>query len=195
MVVTLRRLLDMLRALAWAQPPPAMAPSRVCHGGIPVAIVRMRSRRSRRSRGTSLMDVLVGIVIAAVLLGIAVPTIPALMDPYRLSFAARVVASELSAARMRSIAQNRRHRLNFNQSAGTYQMQVETAPNTWAAVGGIRELPTGCAFGTIGSNPTFDTRGMLAQNHDIDVHSSERLKTVSVNILGNVQITAEAYEG
>lgn len=136
------------------------------------------------------MDVLVGLVIAGVLMGIAVPTIPALMDPYRLSFAARVVASELSAARMKSIAQNRRHRVNFNTSTGTYQLQVETAANSWTAVSGVRELPSGCGFGSIASPPTFDTRGMLAQGYDIQVHSAQTTKVVSINILGDVQVHA-----
>jgi Tfp pilus assembly protein FimT len=190
MVVTLRRFLDVLAALVRSRPAPALAPSRVCHGGTAVAIRGMRSRRSRRTRGTSLMDVLVGIVIAGVLMGIAVPTIPALMDPYRLSFAARVVASELSAARMKAIAQNRRHRLNFDTTAGTYQLQVETAANTWTAVSGVRGLPSGCTFGAIDSPPTFDTQGQLGQAYDIALHSASQTKTVSVNILGNVKINA-----
>ena len=188
MLVTLRRFFDMLRALVRAQPQPAMVPCRVRHGGTGVANRRMRSRRSRRTRGASLMDVLVGIVIAGVLMGIAVPTIPALMDPYRLSFAARVVASELSAARLKAIAQNRRHRVNFNTTTGTYQLQVETAANTWTAVSGVRELPSGCTFGTIASPPTFNTQGQLAQNYDITVHSASQTKIVSINILGNVQV-------
>ena len=136
------------------------------------------------------MDVLVGIVIAGVLMGIAVPTIPALMDPYRLSFAARLVAAEFSAARMRSISENRRHRLSFNVTARTYQMQVETATNTWSPTGGVHELPTGCTFGTIASAPTFDTRGMLNQAYDIAVHSANQTKTVSANVLGKVSISA-----
>ena len=135
------------------------------------------------------MDVLVGIVIAGVLMGIAVPTIPALMDPYRLSFAARLVAAEFSAARMRSISENRRHRLSFNTTTRTYQMQVETAANTWSSVGGIHELPTGCTFGTISSAPTFDTRGMLNQAYDITVHSASQTKTVSANVLGKVSVS------
>jgi len=137
-----------------------------------------------------LIDVLVGIMISAVIMGIAVPTIPSLMDPYRLSFATRVVASQLSGARMRAIAQNRRHRLNFDVDAGTYQLQVESAANTWTAVGGMHELPSGCGFGTIASPPTFDTRGILAQGYDIQVYSVNQSKTVSVNILGNVDIHA-----
>jgi Tfp pilus assembly protein FimT len=136
------------------------------------------------------MDVLVGIVISAVLIGIAVPTIPALMDPYRLSFAARVVASEFSTARMKAIAQNRRHRITFDVDAGRYQLQEETAANNWTAVGGVHELPTGCSFGEIATTPTFDTRGMLDQAYDIEVSSANQTKTVSVNILGNVQINA-----
>lgn len=136
------------------------------------------------------MDVLVGIVIAGVLMGIAVPTIPALMDPYRLSFAARLVATELTSARMQSIAENRRHRINFNTTARTYQMQVETATNTWAAVSGVQTLPTGCTFGTIASAPTFDTRGMLNQAYDITVSSASQTKTISANVLGKVSISA-----
>jgi len=190
MMLTLRRFLDALRSFACARRQPALVPSPVCHGGTAVAIRRMRSRRNRRTRGTSLLDVLVGLVIAGVLMGIAVPTIPALMDPYRLSFAARVVASELSAARMKSIAQNRRHRVNFNTSTGTYQLQVETAANSWTAVSGVRELPSGCGFGSIASPPTFDTRGMLAQGYDIQVHSAQTTKVVSINILGDVQVHA-----
>jgi hypothetical protein len=137
-----------------------------------------------------LIDVLVGIVISAVILGIAVPTIPALMDPYRLSFAVRVVGSQLSGARMRAIAQNRRHRVNFDVDAGTYQLQVESAANTWTAVGGMHELPSGCGFGVIASPPTFDAQGILAQAYEIEVHSVNQSKTVSVNILGNVEIHA-----
>ena len=190
MLVTFRRFLDMLRTLVRAQPEPAMVPCRVRHSGTPVASPRMRSRRSRRTRGTSLMDVLVGIVIAGILMGIAVPTIPALMDPYRLSFAARVVASELSMARMKAIAQNRRHRVNFDTTASTYQLQVETAPNTWAAVSGVRGLPSGCTFGSVASPPTFNTQGQLAQGYDIALHSASQTKTVSVNLLGDVQVHA-----
>jgi Tfp pilus assembly protein FimT len=190
MLLTLRRLFAVLWALVPPPWPPAVVPCRVRHGGTAVANHRMRNRRTRATRGTSLMDVLVGIVISAVIMGIAVPTIPSLMDPYRLSFAARVVASQLSAARMRSIAQNRRHRLNFDVAAGTYQLQVESATNTWTAVGGMHELPSGCGFGTIASAPTFDTRGVLGQGYDIQVHSVNQSKTVSVNILGNVDIHA-----
>src|SRR5678815_3672165 len=145
MTMTLRRFFDALRAWVQPRPQPVVVPCEARHGGTAVAI---RSMRRRRNRGTSLMDVLVGIVIAAVLMGIAVPTIPALMDPYRLSFAARLVAAELSSARMRSIAENRRHRLNFNTATKTYQMQAETAANTRSPAGGIHELPTGSSSGT-----------------------------------------------
>lgn len=187
MLLTLRRLFDVLRALALPRWQPALVTCRVRHGGTGVATTGMRRRRNR---GTSLMDVLVGIVIAGILMGIAVPTIPALMDPYRLSFATRVVASELSMARMKSIAQNRRHRVNFDVDAGTYQLQAETGVNTWTAVSGVRELPSGCGFGDVATPPTFDTRGMLAQSYAIQVHSSQQTKIVSINILGDVQIHA-----
>jgi hypothetical protein len=151
-------------------------------------------RQTRRNRGASLIDVLVGIVIAGVLMGVAVPTIPALMDPYRLSFAARVVASELTGARMKAIAQNRRHRINFDDTTGTYQLEVETAANVWAPAGGRRELPTGCTFATIATDPVFDTRGLLPASYDYSMSSANQTKIVSVNILGNVQITTQANE-
>ena len=188
MLSTIRRFLAVLGGRMGTFVPARLVPCGVRHGGTRVAIPGMR--RARRTRGTSLVDIMVGIAISAVLIGIAVPTIPSLMDPYRLSFAARALGSEMSTARMRSIAQNRRHRVIFDVTGRTYQLQEETAANTWTAVGGSRELPTGCTFGEIPSNPTFDTRGMLAQSYDIAVHSAAQTRTVSVNILGNVQIHA-----
>jgi hypothetical protein len=134
------------------------------------------------------MDVLVGISIAGVTLGIALPQIPAMLEPYRLSSAARVIASQLSVARMKAIAQNRRHRVNFDDGAGTYLLEVESAPDTWTAAAATHELPESCDFSEVESDPTFDTRGMLGQAFDVSVSGVEKSKVVSVNILGNVTV-------
>jgi hypothetical protein len=188
MLLTLRRLLDGWHVLvppAWR---PALLACRVRHGGTAVAMDRMRQRRTRTNRGTSFMDVLVGIAITGITLGIALPQIPQMLEPYRLSSAARVIASQLSLARMKSIAQNRRHRVNFDAGVGTYAVEVESAPNTWAAAGGTHELPESCGFSTVATDPTFDTRGMLAQEFEVSVSGAAQSQVVSVNILGNVTV-------
>lgn len=150
----------------------------------------MRIRRTRATRGTSFIDVFVGIAITAVTLGIALPQIPALMAPYRLSNASQALAAEFSVARMKSIAQNRRHRVNFDEGAGTFVLERETSANVWAADGGTQALPTGCSFGEVAADPVFETTGMLSQAFSVAVNGSGKSRTVSVNILGNVKIYA-----
>lgn len=137
------------------------------------------------------MDVLVGVAITTVTLGMTLPQIPTLMEPYRLSSATRVLASQFATARMKAIAQNRRFRLAFDGDAGTYRLEEEVAPNSWQHTNGYgrQQLPSGVSFSELAANPIYDSRGMLNAPFSVVVSSSEQSKTVSVNILGHVDIT------
>lgn len=189
--VTVRRLLDAVVGLVpgFSRPVPVAQPVRA--GGTAVAIERMRRRRGRDERGTSMADLMVGMAIGLVTLGIAMPQIPALMNPYQLSSATRVLSAEFSMARMKAIAQNTRFRVNFDDAAGTYQLEREVAADTWeaAAGSGQHELPSGITFSAVNTDPVFTPQGMLLQNFSVQVHGNGVTRTVSVNILGHVDIT------
>jgi hypothetical protein len=148
----------------------------------------MSQRRTRATRGTSFMDVLVGIAITTVTLGIALPQLPAIMEPYRVSTAARVVAAKLSVSRTKAIAQNVRHRVNFDPTAGTFVVERESPPGTWTATEGTHQLPESVSLGDVPIDPVFDTRGMLAQDLAFQLSGESSSQVVSVNVLGNVDI-------
>lgn len=150
----------------------------------------MQQRRSNE-RGTSFMDVLVGIAISGVTLGIAMSTMPSLMQPYRLSSATRILTAEFRVARMKAIAQNRRYRINFNDDGGTYRIEEEASANNWQVTtgSGVQTLPDGISFSEINTTPTFNAQGMLNQAFSVDVSSGDKTRTVSVNLLGNVSIS------
>ncbi len=94
-----------------------------------------------RTRGATIADIIVAIGISLVSLGMAVPNLRAFAAPYSLDTATRVVAAEFSVARMRAIAQNRRHRINFDDGADTFALQAETAPGVFTDVGATRPMP------------------------------------------------------
>ena len=135
-----------------------------------------------------MIDVLTGMAITAVVLGTAIPNLRGFTRPYALDSAARSIAADMSVARMRAIAQNRRHRVQVNADGGWWEVQRETAPGTFTVVGGRRTLPGGTSFGNVSGTPTFDTRGMLAATFSLDVSNGERKRTMSVNVLGDTSV-------
>lgn len=137
------------------------------------------------------MDVLVGIAIGTIALGIAMPQIPTLMSPYKLSTTTRVLSAEFSMARMKAIAQNTRYRVVFDDGAGTYQLEREASANNWVAAAGSgqHELPSGITFSEIDTTPVFNTQGMLDQQFAVTVNGNGQTRTVTVNILGHVDVS------
>jgi Tfp pilus assembly protein FimT len=155
----------------------------------------MRRNSDRRTRGATIVDLLVGIGLTAIVLGTAIPNLHALSQPYTLDSVTRVVAADFSTARMKAIAQNRRYRIVFNGDGRWWEVQAETAANVFTTVGARRTLPTGASFGTIASTPVFNTRGMLANPYSIAVVAGNRKRTISVNVLGDTTFTHAQVAG
>jgi Tfp pilus assembly protein FimT len=156
----------------------------------------MRRRKRARERGLSLIDLLTGIAIGALLLGLAVPNFRVIGRPWRMDAGVRQVAAEIGAARMRSISRNQRHRIRFpttanpTQAQNAYVIERETSPGTFVEERGLQTLPSGMEFGTIATNPVFDTRGMLGATVTIPiVQQGGSSKTVTVNVLGQTTIS------
>lgn len=135
-----------------------------------------------------MIDVLTGMAITAVVLGTAIPNLRAFTRPYALDSATRSIAADMSVARMRAIAQNRRHRVQVNTDGRWWEVQRETAPGTFTVVGGRRMLPQGVSFDDVSGTPTFDTRGMLAANFSLEVTNGERKRAMSVSVLGDTTV-------
>lgn len=90
------------------------------------------------SKGFTLVEVLVVVALIATMLAIGVPSLISQMSHLRLSRSVREVSVELSAARLKAIALNRRVRVAFNVYGGTplddYRINLyDSGTSTWSA--------------------------------------------------------------
>jgi type II secretory pathway pseudopilin PulG len=147
------------------------------------------AREGSRTRGASLLEVLIATGLSAMLLAIAVPNLRSLQAPFALRAATDQIVAGLQAARMRAIARNARYRVTFDPSAGTYSLDVETGGN-FVTDGGVQQLPRSTTLGTIApGNPIFSTQGTLASAVTIPVSATAgRNRTISVNVLGQTTV-------
>jgi len=144
----------------------------------------------RRSRGASLLDVLISATIFSTLLAIGLPSLARLKTPYAVRNTALQIEAALQLARQRAIARNTSYRVTFNSSAGTYVLEQNTGGNTWVADGATQKVPYGVSLGTIPTNPVFDTRGTLPAAINVPVSmSGAHSRTVTINVLGKTTIS------
>ena len=150
----------------------------------------MASRRHRKSRGTTLLDVVIASGIMLVLLAVGVPNLSRLRSPYALAGATRQIAADLQATRLRAIARNVSYRVNFDVAHGSYTIERSQA-GSWVADSAPQPLPRGTQLGTVSpGNPVFDTRGMLPAQVTVPVTvSGSGSRTVTVNVLGKTTIS------
>jgi len=150
----------------------------------------MASRRHRKSRGTTLLDVVIASGIMLVLLAVGVPNLSRLRSPYALAGATRQIAADLQATRLRAIARNVSYRVNFDVAHGSYTIERSQA-GSWVADSAPQPLPRGTQLGTVSpGNPVFDTRGMLPAQVTVPITvSGSGSRTVTVNVLGKTTIS------
>src|SRR5262249_38624449 len=83
------------------------------------------SRRARSFEGGfSMLESVATVGVVLTMLAMVVPKIVTATKTYKASGAARVIASQLSLARMRAAANFTQARLNVNVNAGTYSVDI-----------------------------------------------------------------------
>lgn len=89
------------------------------------------NRKLRKDGGFTLAEMMVVLAILAILLGFVSLNAASFLAPFRLSSAARQVATDLQLVRMKAIAQNRRFRALFSAGGTTYQVERDNGSGTW----------------------------------------------------------------
>jgi Tfp pilus assembly protein FimT len=146
--------------------------------------------RRRRSRGTSILEVLTATGIMMTLLAIGLPNLRRLQAPYILSGATHQVEASMQMARQRAIARNARYRIVFDTTAKSYTLQRETTADSWVSDGGAIKLPKGASIGSVSpGNPVFSTTGILPATVSVPITvASSGTRTVTMNVLGKTTI-------
>src|SRR5262249_7620180 len=149
-----------------------------------------RSRSSRATRGRSLVEIIAGIALAAIMMAMAVPNFTGLRGPFLVRQGAQQVAAEFQRARMQAIARNATYQLVYSSTNQPYQLQRQNG-GSWVTEY-TNQLPSGVTItGISSSSPNFNSRGMLDQAYTITVTAAgyATTRTVSVNVLGQISIT------
>lgn len=143
------------------------------------------------SRGLTITEVMVTIGVAALLMGIAIPSFLAWLPTLRLSDGAQQVALELQGARMKAISQNTRFRLNFTSSSSYSLERFNTGTSAFETESGPFNLPQGITA-TTGLTSEFQARGtanIAVGNSTITVTNTDGDTTqVQINSVGRVKI-------
>jgi len=88
---------------------------------------RPRGQRGRSTRGFSLIELIVVLLISLIMAGMAVPLLNNTMTSYRLRGATASVTGSIQAARYQAIFNGYPFRLVLNSTAKTYQVQSDQA--------------------------------------------------------------------
>ena len=137
--------------------------------------------------GFSFMEVLIASALMVILGTTAVMRFSTLRGPFAARQAARQVAAEFQAARMRAIATNTSYRLSYNPSIRSYSLQRLTA-GTWVTEA-TNQLPTGVTITGVDTPPQFGRTGTLNANYTVTVNAYTSTRTVTINVLGQTTIS------
>ncbi len=142
-------------------------------------------------QGITLVEILTGLVIAAILATTATHTTRDLLDGWQLSSAVRQVVLDLRQARIRSITQARGQRLHFEPGASSYQLSAEQSRGQYEPTGPSTGLPPGISIASCsgrGENIAFRPRGNAAAFGTLTLQSTKgAARRIIVDIAGRVR--------
>jgi type IV fimbrial biogenesis protein FimT len=102
---------------------------------------------------------IIALAFSAVLAGIAIPSLSALLPTYRLNAAARQIQSELHRIKSQAVAQNADYRLVFLTPA-IYRVEKKANAGTYQPTGENKVLPKGIVYGNnSAADISFTPRG------------------------------------
>lgn len=132
----------------------------------------------KNQKGFSLVEVLVIIGIASVMIAISMPSIISQITHLRLTRSVRNVVTELNAARLKAIAQNKSFQVEFTVNAGT------TPPDTYqlkSYTGGAWVVEPDRALGRLEPGISITSPGGPTFSADFNANGSASSTIICVN--------------
>ncbi|MBI4454910.1 MAG: GspH/FimT family protein [Acidobacteria bacterium] len=140
----------------------------------------------KRNLGFSALELVMALVVLAVLVAVALPTLGPMQRNYRVMTAASQVAGEIQTARLLAISRNASLQFSVDSATGSYRVidpaDTGNPPRT------AKTLPDGVTFQTVPSQPlTFFARGN-SQAGIIRVGAETFSVQITVSTSGRVKV-------
>lgn len=142
----------------------------------------------KQTKGFTMIELIVTLAVLAILIGIAIPSYNSLMPRYRLSGAARQVATDLMKARMQAVKLSTNVTVTFNGTTDSYTISNTSSGGSYNETFNIKTRYSGVELSSTGT-PEFHPRGTLTNANLVTVTlaNSSGIKQVVVNIAGRVK--------
>jgi Tfp pilus assembly protein FimT len=151
------------------------------------SIAGTKSPEAHASRGFSLVELVIAVLIIIVIAGIAIPKVVTTTQNVRMANDIRSISAQIFLTRMRAASAGARSRLNFNTAANTYQIEVWNG-STWAIYGGTSNLEVGDTFGYGSITTPAGGQSTIAQTTPIYFNSRGLATDSSGNATANSAI-------
>ncbi len=136
-----------------------------------------------------MVDLVVGMTLAAVIAGVAMFGIGPAAESYRLDAAVEQISHEIARVRMQAVGQNARVRLRF-ASGSTYVVERSTDGQSYEPTSEPRALPSGVVVvGGTSVSVDFDRQGISSTRAVVTVQNSAGTKVLETNPFGRVKIS------
>jgi len=137
-----------------------------------------------KAGGFTLLELLLGLALAATLTGIGSVSLPSIAGGIRLAGATERLAAALRAARGQALARNRRIEIRFDPPSRSWSVREQTGPTL-----DVQRLPTGVVFSSLPSalRIRFSTIG-TADNATVVLAAAGRNRRIIVNQRGRVRL-------
>ena len=160
--------------------------------GLPVSNhARPGARSARGSRGFTLIEIVMAMLVGLVLTAIAIPQVKSAVYSYRLNSAVSMAQWAIQSTRFQALEQGYPYQVVFTASTTSYQIQNLPSGSTYANVGS--PVPLAAWPMTFSANTTinFKPNGMVTATVGSNVFTityQGTTRTITVSNYGNVTI-------
>lgn len=143
----------------------------------------MRSKRTDRQAGFTLIETITVVFLAVVVTGISIPVLGNLYSSFRLRASVESLVGEIQLAKLKAVNLNASVTLTINAASKTYQLQNE----------GLKYLNNSVSFqGSPPASLVFDSRGRLSSGTTATINlvgGNGNVITITINPSGRISVS------